>query len=99
MNLDPIDGLPANYIMFSSDYELNNLEKKVESEKKNNTGWYLIGISIFLLWPLAIVGIVMLINRSNNVKNIEKQIQLRKDLITSHNLRYSSTLQSEPAAV
>ena len=97
MEIDAFDGLPADYIQLVNDYELNSLEKKLESEKKNSTGWILIGISIFFLWPLMIVGIVMLINKSKTIKTIEEQINQRKNLLNTHNLRYSKV--SEKAEI
>lgn len=58
------------------EYRLNEIEQEIKKEESNKkTGTVLMIISIFMLWPLFIVGIIIYSNANKKINwlNEEKQ--------------------------
>ena len=54
--------------------KIEDINKKIRKEQDNkNIGIVLIIVSLFCLWPLMIVGIILIVNANKKIGNLENE--------------------------
>lgn len=67
------------------DIKINEINAEIQTkEGSKKTGIILMVVSVFMLWPLLIVGGIMYSNANNRIKALEQErnnLQMRKNMI------------------